>query len=46
MGGAMGGMVYQRIAQAQNHAYWQGQAMEYREARAAGAIPGPEQNER
>lgn len=38
-GSVVGGMVGQRIAQAQNHAYWSGQAMEYRQQLAAGMPP-------
>lgn len=44
MGGVVGGMVGQRLAQAENHAFWSNQAMQYREGRAAGVIPPPEQN--
>jgi len=43
IGGVVGGMVGQRIAQAENHAYWRDQAMQYREGRAAGTIPPPNQ---
>ena len=38
-GGVVGGMIGQRIDQAQKHMYWRGQALEYREALAAGAPP-------
>ncbi|RDL30851.1 uncharacterized protein BP5553_10196 [Venustampulla echinocandica] len=39
VGGVVGGMVGQRLAQAENHAYWSGQAMEYRQRLAAGEQP-------
>jgi len=38
-GQVLGGMVGQRIAQAEKHAYWREQALEYREQLAAGAPP-------
>lgn len=43
LGGVVGGMVGQRVAQAQNHAFYREQAMLYREGRAAGTIPPPEE---
>jgi hypothetical protein len=43
MGEVVGGMVGQRLAQAQNHAFYRDQAMQYREGRAAGTIPPPEE---
>uniref|UniRef100_A0A8H7K9E7 Glycine zipper 2TM domain-containing protein n=1 Tax=Bionectria ochroleuca TaxID=29856 RepID=A0A8H7K9E7_BIOOC len=42
-GGVVGGLVGQRIGQAQNHAFYRDQAMQYREGRAAGTIPPPEE---
>ncbi|VUC26656.1 unnamed protein product [Clonostachys rosea] len=42
-GGVVGGIVGQRVAQAQNHAFYRDQAMQYREGRAAGTIPPPEE---
>ena len=42
LGGAVGGIVGQRLAQAENHAFWRDQAMQYREGRADGTIPPPE----
>ncbi|CAG9978711.1 unnamed protein product [Clonostachys byssicola] len=42
-GGVEGGIVGQRVAQAQNHAFYRDQAMQYREGRAAGTIPPPEE---
>lgn len=44
MGGVVGGIIGQRIAQAENHAYWSDKAMEYRDGRAAGTIPPPEKD--
>jgi hypothetical protein len=43
LGAVGGGFVGQRIAQAQNHAFYRDQAMQYREGRAAGTIPSPEE---
>lgn len=42
-GGVIGGVVGQRLAQAENHAFYKDQAMQYREGRAAGTIPPPEE---
>ncbi|KAK7217193.1 hypothetical protein V2G26_005196 [Clonostachys chloroleuca] len=42
-GGVVGGLVGQRVAQAQNRAFYRDQAMQYREGRAAGTIPPPEE---
>lgn len=44
-GQVVGGMVGQKLAQAERNAYWRGQAMEYREQLAAGMAPLSEQME-